>query len=593
MTPKLGRYVPVGMCYYNDDFLPREYRDCLFVARWGNGTVPFYPLQKAGDAFKTDEQPFLVPQDEGPGRPLNIISGRGGRLFVITCDMEHNEESPVYHSRLFMVTKRDDVRDAPFAAFDETQATLDALFRELESPSWDQRYRAHIELTRRGSEAFHAAAQRLNSFDPQSPAACHLIWLAAAAEDAGTRAKLIRLTENGTPAIRLSAIRALTRFGAGDVGDVFAAALGDADPQVRHAALIGEFDRGGTLQFERVAALAASTLNEITNEAQTAHWEDGTYVRQMAAMLLARRASVRQLAALCESADPRRRMVGTLAAGFRLTLPPTGQPLSKFIPTGSMLADATNKFARPSRPDDLPQAAAGAFFSTKSMWEALTMTEDEENILALLERRLLDTNKNVLKQALLFLRLMRKRGLEEDMAAQSGLASHFWPRRPPPRSQPASSTHFPPAFQNFDWTKEAEKGKVSRGRDLFLSRGCNRCHSIQAGDGGSGGPSLAGAGSRFNIPYLAESVMVPNTVVLPLYRWTSLKLKSGEEVDGLLTAETGESVELLLPSATRRTVSKEEIVSRQLQNHSPMPEGLITTPGELRDLLSFLKNLRQ
>ena len=87
--------------------------------------------------------------------------------------------------------------------------------------------------------------------------------------------------------------------------------------------------------------------------------------------------------------------------------------------------------------------------------------------------------------------------------------------------------------------------------------------------------------------------MVPNAVVLPLYRWTSLKLKSGEEVDGLLTAETRESVELLLPSATRRTVAKEEIVSRHLQNHSPMPEGLITTPGELRDLLSFLKTLRQ
>src|SRR5665213_235776 len=34
MTPTLGRDVPVGMCYYNDDFLPEKYRHCLYDARW-------------------------------------------------------------------------------------------------------------------------------------------------------------------------------------------------------------------------------------------------------------------------------------------------------------------------------------------------------------------------------------------------------------------------------------------------------------------------------------------------------------------------------------------------------------------------------
>jgi putative heme-binding domain-containing protein len=160
-------------------------------------------------------------------------------------------------------------------------------------------------------------------------------------------------------------------------------------------------------------------------------------------------------------------------------------------------------------------------------------------------------------------------------------------------AKPASAARLPPEFRKFDWEREAVSGNIAAGHQLFVTRGCNRCHSVEAGDGGSGGPSLAGAGSRFSFPYLAESVVAPNAVVLPEYRWTSFKLKNGDETDGLVTAETADAVEVLLPSAARQFVKKEDIVSRELQNHSPMPEGLIRTPEELRDLLAFLGSLRK
>ncbi len=484
MTPHLGRYVPCGACYYNEDFFPAEYRDCLFVARWCNRTIPRCPLQKTNDAFATTELPFVVGRDEGMTRLLNVAVGRGGRVFAIACDMQQNEHSPHYGSELFMITTRDDPRCAPFAPLDETRAALDDLFRELEAPSWDRRLRAHIELTRRGPEAFRAAAKRLAALDPRSPSALHLLWLAAADESAATRAALLSLTKNASAPIRLNALRALARFAAAEAGDVFDRALEDADPQVRHAGLIGELDRGGEFPFERVAELAAGTLNEIVAAAenetdetnrfaagrewlsagQHPHWEDGTYVRQTAALLLARRATVRQLAALCEDPDPRRRLVGTIAAGFRLTLPIADQPLDKSIPMTSLLEEGTNKFLYflHDRPEDRRWCAGAGLFSTVSIWMALTMTPDEETLLSLLEHRLADANKNVVREALVFLRLIRKEARRTRFGGAVGRLVTAYPVAFPARA--LQSRHLDQSPARFPRHQLAEGGRPRRHR---------------------------------------------------------------------------------------------------------------------------------
>jgi len=95
-------------------------------------------------------------------------------------------------------------------------------------------------------------------------------------------------------------------------------------------------------------------------------------------------------------------------------------------------------------------------------------------------------------------------------------------------------------------------------------------------------------GSRFTVQYIVESVIVPNKVVAPNFRWTLAKLKNGDVVTGLVTSENGNEVEFLLPAGLRRTVRKSDLASRELQERSPMPEGLIQNPAELRDLAAFL-----
>jgi putative heme-binding domain-containing protein len=119
------------------------------------------------------------------------------------------------------------------------------------------------------------------------------------------------------------------------------------------------------------------------------------------------------------------------------------------------------------------------------------------------------------------------------------------------------------------------------------------CHASKPADLGGGGPSLAGAGVRFTIPYLVESVITPNKTVSPIYKWTMVTRKSGDSIAGLITSETGDEIELLLPTGIRERIKKADIAKRELQDRSPMPEGLITTPAELRDLLSYLMTLKE
>jgi len=73
-----------------------------------------------------------------------------------------------------------------------------------------------------------------------------------------------------------------------------------------------------------------------------------------------------------------------------------------------------------------------------------------------------------------------------------------------------------------------------------------------------------------------------------MFRWTLVRFKDDEEVAGLVTGETSDEIDLLLPAGIHRAVRKSAIANREIQERSPMPEGLVQTPTELRDVLAFL-----
>lgn len=387
LTTELGRCVPVGQAYYGDAYLPEKYRDNLLLARWCTRAVSRFPLVRRGASFKADERPLLAGGDQA--RPVGVSVGRGGRLFVTVAYMAHNDGSPVYKSDLLTVTRTDDV-PAAYAGYESTKVDAGKLWTELSDPSWSRRSAAHEEIARRGGGLLAEAAKRLSSVNDGDPARTHLIWLAAAHDPAAVAEP--RWTRHADPAVRLQAVRALAEF-APTAGDraVFVRALGDNDPAVRLAALAAFFDVPGELPGEVIEQARSSD----------------TYLRQTAAILLARRASPDKLAALCRSGDKLTRLAGVLAAGTRLTLPPATAPLAARLPLEKVPAKDAYVIRFADATVDLRDGGARVGnFTLADHWHAGQHTPEQESLFALLQERLTDADPAVRFQAAHYLYLL-------------------------------------------------------------------------------------------------------------------------------------------------------------------------------------------
>jgi putative heme-binding domain-containing protein len=143
-------------------------------------------------------------------------------------------------------------------------------------------------------------------------------------------------------------------------------------------------------------------------------------------------------------------------------------------------------------------------------------------------------------------------------------------------------------FLDIDWTKEARKGNAAEGRRLFGALNCAKCHAISPDQNIAGAPSLTDARKRFTIAHLVESILLPSRQVAEQFRATLITLANGQMMSGLVVNETEDTLELLLPDASRRTLRKKDIEERKVTDSSPMPSGLVKKPEELLDLLAYL-----
>jgi putative heme-binding domain-containing protein len=89
---------------------------------------------------------------------------------------------------------------------------------------------------------------------------------------------------------------------------------------------------------------------------------------------------------------------------------------------------------------------------------------------------------------------------------------------------------------------------------------------------------------------LVQSILLPHQQVSPVFRATSVTTEQGKVFSGLVVGETADKLELIVSDTNRQTILKRDIADRVLQDISPMPTGLVKTPEELTDLLTFLLN---
>jgi putative heme-binding domain-containing protein len=140
---------------------------------------------------------------------------------------------------------------------------------------------------------------------------------------------------------------------------------------------------------------------------------------------------------------------------------------------------------------------------------------------------------------------------------------------------------------------EASNGRnFRRGREGFAVAQCLACHKFGT-EGGSVGPDITGAASRFNRRDLLETIIEPSKVISDQYQNITVTKKNGDDVTGRLVEENDERLVLVTNplSGERAEIKKRDVAKRAPSKISPMPEGLVNilTKEEILDLLAYIE----
>jgi putative heme-binding domain-containing protein len=135
------------------------------------------------------------------------------------------------------------------------------------------------------------------------------------------------------------------------------------------------------------------------------------------------------------------------------------------------------------------------------------------------------------------------------------------------------------------------KADAALGKAVF-TKNCAVCHQI-GNEGVKIGPQLDGIGGR-GLERLLEDVLDPSRNVDAAFRLTTLSLKDGKTLPGLVLREEGQLVVLADDKGKEVKVPKDDIDERRTSLLSPMPANLVETIPEkdFYDLLAYLLTQR-
>jgi putative heme-binding domain-containing protein len=152
-----------------------------------------------------------------------------------------------------------------------------------------------------------------------------------------------------------------------------------------------------------------------------------------------------------------------------------------------------------------------------------------------------------------------------------------------------------------DWKMadiEASLDLASHGRNFQSGKAayndaqCILCHRL-GNEGGSAGPELASASSKYTRRDILESMLDPSKVISEQFQNVSIIKKDGEAVTGRIMDENAQRIVVqpnpLAPD--REEIEKTAIAERRPSKVSPMPEGLLNqfTKEEILDLLAYVE----
>jgi putative heme-binding domain-containing protein len=135
------------------------------------------------------------------------------------------------------------------------------------------------------------------------------------------------------------------------------------------------------------------------------------------------------------------------------------------------------------------------------------------------------------------------------------------------------------------------KRDTALGSQVFV-KNCANCHQV-GGQGAKIGPQLDGLGVR-GLDRMLEDVLDPNRNVDQAFRLTTLNLKKGQVVSGLLLKEEGEVLVLADAQGKEVRVAKDAVDERSTSQISPMPANFAEQIPEtdFYNLLAYLLTLQ-
>lgn len=136
-------------------------------------------------------------------------------------------------------------------------------------------------------------------------------------------------------------------------------------------------------------------------------------------------------------------------------------------------------------------------------------------------------------------------------------------------------------------------GDVGKGKEIFLRAGCVACHTVSA-DEPAKGPILSAVAKIYGRKELIESILKPNAKLAQGFESQWFDTKKGEHIEGFVTREGGDSLDVRNVAGQTVTVEKGDLKERGKRETSMMPEGLLNgfTPAEFSSLLAYLESLK-
>jgi len=132
-------------------------------------------------------------------------------------------------------------------------------------------------------------------------------------------------------------------------------------------------------------------------------------------------------------------------------------------------------------------------------------------------------------------------------------------------------------------------GDALRGQHQFQTL-CIPCHRLR-GEGNEVGADLGMVGAK-PVDWLVTAILDPSQTIEARYRAWTITLKSGDVLDGIISAETANNLVLRLAGGIEHPVLRTDIATMSPSKLSLMPTGFESAlkPQDMADLLRWLRS---